>query len=944
MHKKPLVAVLLLGLLFLLPSFADAARDLGNGGLLNVEPTPLPMVARNLVKDPVGAIDPVGTPTAMQLGVSRTGATFCDGGGQSGALGHYGSWFFGDEFYAFYQDPEEFGSCSGSSGLYTFDVTAINWWIVDKVSASFIIDFQPLTYDNATDNICPLPGAVLCAGPLYTVDLTAEADGSGWILSFPFVDQCCVFGPYFAGIYVPTVTGSGVLGIVIDDDGATSCWQYNDYGGGFEDLTVDWGFVGDIELWSEGNAYDQNACPGLPGACDYKNPRTGTFGGESAAHIWNDPDPVNGLEDYYVRFSADVSCTLMSMRVMLYDFNDGTVMRVRVYGDNWPGTIGGLPIPDLAPGGSNMEGYVDVPLDINTTPLYPAWLDVDLTSLGPLEYGTGQTFFVSVTTSPTTPDPVNDYITVLTNTPNPSPDPNNHSGAFIGIFGQYQTFGQTFGSGSRELFLDAYTCCEIVEAEEVACPAAGPDQWATWAHDYGRTSASTIDVGAPCEVVADWFANLPQVNSFCEPTVANDRVYVSSDQSTRVFDLGTGALINAVAGLPYIFSSNRGNVTVEGSAAYLTGGTGQSISSWDLDLTAANWCNGIASGIGALGAQNRFGAVSVYDAGGTEIVVVGTEGGRLWAYEAATGALFAGWATNPLILDQGIVHGTAYDGTGLYVATASSANDAGSVYRLDPLTGATVWNVTPGAAEAFPAGLSLDADAVYLSSTDASNLGHRYKLAKADGSTTWGFSQARSLYGSPAIGRNFIYIGQDIGGVGVIAVDKGTGAPIHNFAADGVGDVPQPVTITCDNYVFAGDREGKWWLLDVNTLTAVWGIDVPNFSIVNGTALATHSGVATTMPSSASVRAVQPVPVLSTRSSSTRACVRVWTSWSTRRQSRSNSALARATRPANLMSSRTAVVPTWTSTRSISTTRCRIRQPAPSVVSSPTMRRPSRPA
>jgi outer membrane protein assembly factor BamB len=72
---------------------------------------------------------------------------------------------------------------------------------------------------------------------------------------------------------------------------------------------------------------------------------------------------------------------------------------------------------------------------------------------------------------------------------------------------------------------------------------------------------------------------------------------------------------------------------------------------------------------------------------------------------------------------------------------------------------------------------------------------------------------------APAIGRNFVYIPQN-GGAGVLVVDKGTGSALYNFAANGVGAVSQPVTITCDNYLFAGDRDGNWWLLNVNDQVA----------------------------------------------------------------------------------------------------------------------------
>jgi hypothetical protein len=104
----------------------------------------------------------------------------------------------------------------------------------------------------------------------------------------------------------------------------------------------------------------------------------------------------------------------------------------------------------------------------------------------------------------------------------------------------------------------------------------------------------------------------------------------------------------------------------------------------------------------------------------------------------------------------------------------------------------------------------------------------------------WSFAQQEGLYGTPAIGRNFIYCGQD-GGGGILAIDKNVGAPVHNFADDGVFEVSQHVTITCDNYMFAGDRAGYWWLLDLVNFTSVWGIEVPFGSPVMGTAVSSNT-------------------------------------------------------------------------------------------------------
>lgn len=837
MHKKPFVAVLILGLLLLIPSLAEASidRDYQTG---NFTEQPVPRIARNLDKGPAQPGQPLtGGLTSIEAGVSRTGATFCDGRWQGAAVQYFPNWFYGDEYYAAYQDVENLGSCDGLDGLYTFDVTKVTQVMFSY--GALVVHGQPMVFENGGDKLCPVPGGMLCAGPLYEFSLPG---GGGWTLGMPLVDECCSFYPYFAAVYWADYFGPGVFEIVTDDGSANvSCYTRNRFSVPWYDMIDDIGAPGNMTLWSEGNAYDQNNCPGVPGECLYRNYRNGD---DIDYTYWDDPDGATGglLEDYYVRFNADVSCTLMSMRVALADFNDGTKMRVRVYGnDNIPGTVGGLPIPDLAPGGANMEGYVDVDLTTGLTPLYPAWIDVDLTSLGPLVYGPAETFFISVTTSPATPDPVNDYITVITNTRIAPPDPDNHSGAFIGLFGQYQTFGQTFGA-SRDLILDAFTCCEVVERVEEPCASPGPDDWNTWAHDYQRTSATTIEVGDPCQLVYDWHGDLAQYNSFNEPVIANDRVYISSEIQTRVYNLGTGALIKSLFGLPYIFTNDRCNVTVEGAAAYVTGGDGQSVSKWDVDLTVLAWCNGIGAGTGPLGGADRFGGITVADIGGTMVVFAAAENGSVWAFDDATGALFGGWGTNPVVLDNPVLHGTAYDGSGLYVGTTALDNSAGSIYRLDPATGAIVWNTIPGGGtEGFPAGVSVDVDAIYAASSDAGGGGNRYKLDKTTGSVGWSAAQARTLYGTPAIGRNWIYMGQDGIGAGVIAVDKGTGAPVYNWAGDGVGQVTQPVSITCDDYIFAGDRSGRWWLLDIDNQTYVWREDVPNFSIVNGTALGSHS-------------------------------------------------------------------------------------------------------
>ncbi|MEW5873654.1 MAG: hypothetical protein AB1752_00555, partial [Candidatus Zixiibacteriota bacterium] len=775
--------------------------------------------------------------------VSRGGATVCDGDGYGGALGQYGSFYYGDEFYAAFQDPESFGSCAGGSGLYTYDVTSVKWWTVNNTPAYH--EFQPIVWENGGDAICPIPGAVLCAGPLYVVDFTGMATG-GYILDLPFPTECCSYDPYFAGFYAAQFVGAGYLGIVVDNDGASACWQYNDWSGTWDDLTAG-GFVGDMFLWSEGVGYDQNTCPGTPGLCDWQ-----VWNDGGVTYIWHSPR-TNGMTDYYVRFTADVSCTLNAAQFLVYGATTtGTpTVRVSVYGGNGP-IFAGRMYPDCfgcAPGtGPNYLGSIDVPFV--SLSFFPAYTVVDLTPLGPLEFGPSEEFFVSVALSPATPTPGTDLVTFLSD---------DETGA-VGRSGVWKVptgiapagpdwfyFTEYYAAPADfEMFIEAFVCCEQVELVEEACAAPGPDDWNTWAHDYQRTSASSMDLGDPCQVTAAWYQPLNTLNNFNEPTIAGDRVYVNTDTRLSSFDLQTGAPGNFISGTPNIFGSNRGNTTVEGGFAYVTGGTARSISQWVADLSVRNWINGLpALGAGPLSANVRFGVTAVYNIGPDEVVVVGDDAGRLYCYLTSTGALYPGWAPNPVILPAGsALHSPAYDGAGtLYVGTAAAAtNQSGAIYSINAATGAINWTYDDAnfADEGYPGGVSYEGGFVYANSNaaGASALGARIKL-DATGAEVWKINNARSLYGAPTIGRKFLYIGQDIGGQGLLVVDKNSGAALYNFALDGVGDVTQHATILCDNYIFVGDRNGHWWLLDANDFTPEWYFAF--FGIVNGTAIGQHS-------------------------------------------------------------------------------------------------------
>ncbi|HUU45300.1 MAG TPA: hypothetical protein VM118_06165 [Acidobacteriota bacterium] len=196
--------------------------------------------------------------TAVQASVPLMApGTFCDGEWQSGPAYFFTNWFEGNETYAVYQDPDQllansFGSCAPPPpSNYVFAVTEIHWYVVPQSPVTIV--FQPLVFDADLSNpACPIPGAVLCDGPLLEIDFPVSGV---YVLNLPFAVDCCPFDPFFAAVYVPTYLGPESMGIVIDD-GVTpppiDCRAYNDYGTGWLDLVDNVGFPGNLELFSEG--------------------------------------------------------------------------------------------------------------------------------------------------------------------------------------------------------------------------------------------------------------------------------------------------------------------------------------------------------------------------------------------------------------------------------------------------------------------------------------------------------------------------------------------------------------------------------------------------------------------------------------------------------------------------------------------------------------------
>ncbi|HWO57408.1 MAG TPA: PQQ-binding-like beta-propeller repeat protein [bacterium] len=889
MHKKLFIAVLALALLLATtPVFASDSpievpvKVYGNG-LSKAAFTPTPEVSA----------DPLVT---VNGGQNRTvPGTFCDGWWQGAYTYSVGGWYAGNEFYAAYQDPSDparwNGTCSNSP---SFDVTATN--AVFRFSAGpfpATFAFQPLVFGVSSTAECaiapaPVAGGIQCSGPLYSLTFGAAAT---YLFNMPFPVECCVSGPFFAGYYAPT---AGALRLGCDGGYASpmgaTCGVFNDYGTGWDELSkyFTWPSPGPYNLehivFAEGYTPDDPATHCTPGTCSYEfwytcSSPTSTCAtdGEARRFVdgnddWSTYFPIpsgshSGRTKAGVRFQAVGADTLKEIQILRYNPGapgaDDLLIEVWL-GDGPPSPECGLPTPGTLVYSTVVTGV---------TTVYPMMTVVPLPDLvfGTLNGGPTVDFFVTcgVAAGDGTGFPAGDPVT--TTGCLPAPD-ESHSVLFFPnydgtlgpkwLYTSERNYYSGTPGGNFEFVWDALICREVLPAIESNCASAGPDEWSQFAHDARQTSASSINVGDPNQVTLSWTQPLPRVTNFTNPTIANDIVYISSDQEVRAYNLNTGAFIAQLQGAPEMGSSNRGNTTVAyvnalgRDVVFATGGSFNAISALETNLEASPTIWSKNPGNTPLIHQNRFNTSKVVDIAGTSVLFVCTEpaagNGAIYAFDAATGALYPGWATNPVILDAAAKHGPAVNGGKLYVGTAiGGSNVAGSLYQIDAATGTIDWNFVGIPGEGWPSGVSTEGNFVYGATKDANNLGYRYKIdvSGAVPSVVWTNTQGVGLYGTPTIGRGFVYFPLDNPSYGLLQVSKDLGLVARNFAAENICGVsvymiPQTVTLSCDAFLFAGDRNGRWWLFNAMTGLPEWYREFPFITggeIVNGTSLATSS-------------------------------------------------------------------------------------------------------
>jgi hypothetical protein len=203
-----------------------------------------------------------GTPVRMG---APSGKDLCNLMGA--AAWFVGDWIYGLEYYANYQDPEEFGC----TAVWPFQVTEIDFqlnfpaeWVEMDVSV------QGFIFADAGTPSCPLPEATpgfinACSTAVFTY--TIPAGGGYFELPMPLTEECCVYAPYFAVVYISTDLSGLSVDMVSEDNATAFCRSYNDYGTGWIDLVQSVGFPGPLMLYTQGYTSPQNNCPTQGDTC-----------------------------------------------------------------------------------------------------------------------------------------------------------------------------------------------------------------------------------------------------------------------------------------------------------------------------------------------------------------------------------------------------------------------------------------------------------------------------------------------------------------------------------------------------------------------------------------------------------------------------------------------------------------------------------------------------
>lgn len=513
-----------------------------------------------------------------------------------------------------------------------------------------------------------LPGTTT----LFSTTLLAGTYSGGWYINVPvgiIVDET----------FHIVVTVDGVPGVsweyILADDGTTGTGRSSTMYNGTWYATPD--LYGDDYNWF----FSANLCRDQFSSCVTKSYYNG------AAYIWDVTSTVQQNAAGVRITSAGENCQVNEVSWALYDAGDPAAYledsKISIYTD-----AGGVPGTEIASIIVPVTDYV----------WYPALQTVDFHSLD--VYVTGD-YWIVVEALGT------GIITVLTDDGTSN---NEARSAFnlspVGY--PWLTMLDAFGSDYGLVAYSSHCCIPFVGRTCLPLTDAG---WSTYQGSQARNGASQLAVGdAWCNLNLNWSYDGPTSVTYAGPVIYGDRVVCSFSDSYTVFDIATGTPIytlnNSSGDGQLISSSVRCTPTIMNIGGtdimFIAGGASRAVGAIDFASGAVIWQRTYFTvGLANLFGDTRFSVMTVLNDGTMDVLYYSTDDGAVVAVEALTGALYAGWTTNPVYLTGNPYVSGATDGASLFYSTQTAATE-GDIYSIDPLTGGINWTLQGAGGLAAP--------------------------------------------------------------------------------------------------------------------------------------------------------------------------------------------------------------------------------------------------
>ncbi len=153
-------------------------------------------------------------------------------------------WFVGIDSYKFLFDPA--ATCDCTIGFDLQSVHVFMQFGPEDVPAAFAanVDLAEAVWDDASG--CWVPGAEVCTSPVSSI--TIDTEGL-YDIGLPIAGDCACAEMgffYLLSCHFTTALPTGMEPDAVADDLPTPCTSWYDFGAGWQDLVVDFGWPGNI--------------------------------------------------------------------------------------------------------------------------------------------------------------------------------------------------------------------------------------------------------------------------------------------------------------------------------------------------------------------------------------------------------------------------------------------------------------------------------------------------------------------------------------------------------------------------------------------------------------------------------------------------------------------------------------------------------------------------